>query len=51
MGAALATGGGGKKRKGATPDINITPLVDVTLVLLVFFILTTTNMSKCLHRI
>lgn len=35
MGVSL--GGGKKKRGEATPDINITPLVDVVLVLLIIF--------------
>jgi biopolymer transport protein TolR len=32
--------GGGKKKKGAISDINVTPLVDVMLVLLVIFMVT-----------
>jgi len=35
MGAQIDTGGG--KKKGAKPNINITPLVDVVLVLLIIF--------------
>ena len=38
MGFALPTPGSSKKRRsGATPDINVTPLVDVVLVLLIIF--------------
>ena len=37
MGFALPTAGSSKKRRDATPDINVTPLVDVVLVLLIIF--------------
>ena len=37
MGAALQAAGSSKKRRDATPDINVTPLVDVVLVLLIIF--------------
>lgn len=37
MGATLASPGTSKKRRDATPDINVTPLVDVVLVLLIIF--------------
>lgn len=37
MGAALPTPAGSKKRRDAAPDINVTPLVDVVLVLLIIF--------------
>ena len=37
MGAALQTAGSSKKRRDVTPDINVTPLVDVVLVLLIIF--------------
>ena len=33
-------GMGGRKKKGAISDINVTPLVDVMLVLLVIFMVT-----------
>lgn len=38
MGASLGgMGGSGKKKESSTPTINITPLVDVVLVLLIIF--------------
>lgn len=37
MGATIAHQGTSKKRRDATPDINVTPLVDVVLVLLIIF--------------
>jgi len=37
MGFALPTAGSSKKRRDATTDINVTPLVDVVLVLLIIF--------------
>jgi biopolymer transport protein TolR len=36
----MALGGGGRRRRGGFSDINITPLVDVMLVLLVVFMVT-----------
>jgi biopolymer transport protein TolR len=42
MGVAL----GGKKSKGASPDINITPLVDVVLVLLIIFMVVTPAINE-----
>ena len=42
MGVAL----GGKKGKGASPDINITPLVDVVLVVLIIFMIVTPMVTK-----
>ncbi len=33
----MSTGGGGGKRRGAMSDINVTPMVDVMLVLLIIF--------------
>ncbi len=45
MGVQLdASGGGGKKR--VTPNINVTPLVDVVLVLLIIFMLVIPNMQE-----
>lgn len=43
MGAAINTG---SKKKGATPDINVTPLVDVALVLLIIMMVATPAMDK-----
>ena len=37
MGAPIAHPGTSKKRRDSTPDINVTPLVDVVLVLLIIF--------------
>lgn len=45
MGAALG-GGGGKKRGLSTPAINITPLVDVVLVVLIIFMIVTPMVTK-----
>ncbi len=42
MGAALDTGKGGK---GVKPNINVTPLVDVVLVLLIIFMVIIPNMQ------
>jgi biopolymer transport protein TolR len=44
MGMAVPSGGKGKG--GATPTINITPLVDVVLVLLIIFMVVTPLLSK-----
>ena len=44
MGMNVDSGGGGKKR--ATPTINITPLVDVVLVVLIIFMIVTTMMTR-----
>ena len=41
---AMAVGGGSGKR--VTPNINVTPLVDVVLVLLIIFLVVTPLMSK-----
>ena len=38
--------GGGKKKSTASPAINITPLVDVVLVVLIIFMLVTPMMTK-----
>jgi biopolymer transport protein TolR len=44
---AMSLGGGGKKKKStATPAINITPLVDVVLVVLIIFMIVTPMMTK-----
>ena len=42
----MSTAGGGKKKSTATPAINITPLVDVVLVVLIIFMLVTPMMTK-----
>ena len=42
MGASL----GGTKSKGASPEINITPLVDVVLVLLIIFMVVTPALNE-----
>ncbi len=44
MGAAL--GGGSKKQGSSTPTINITPLVDVVLVVLIIFMIVTPMVTK-----
>ena len=41
----LASGGKGKKKR-ATPDMNVTPLVDVVLVLLIIFMVITPLLAK-----
>jgi biopolymer transport protein TolR len=43
MGATLETG---KGRKGPKPNINVTPLVDVVLVLLIIFMVIIPNMQE-----
>lgn len=43
MGATL---GGGKHKEGSTPSINITPLVDVVLVVLIIFMIVTPMVTK-----
>jgi biopolymer transport protein TolR len=43
MGASLSAG---KAAKGATPEINITPLVDVVLVLLIIFMVVTPAINE-----
>jgi len=43
MGATL---GGGKHKEGSTPTINITPLVDVVLVVLIIFMIVTPMVTK-----
>jgi biopolymer transport protein TolR len=42
----MAIGGGSKKKSTATPAINITPLVDVVLVVLIIFMIVTPMMTK-----
>lgn len=44
MGVQL--GGGSKKKGGSTPAINITPLVDVVLVVLIIFMIVTPMVTK-----
>ncbi len=47
MGASLGgMGGGGKKPASSTPTINITPLVDVVLVVLIIFMIVTPMVTK-----
>jgi biopolymer transport protein TolR len=47
MGASLGgMGGGGKKKETSTPNINITPLVDVVLVVLIIFMIVTPMVTK-----
>jgi biopolymer transport protein ExbD/biopolymer transport protein TolR len=47
MGASLGGSGGSKKNKGSsTPTINITPLVDVVLVVLIIFMIVTPMVTK-----
>jgi biopolymer transport protein TolR len=45
---ALSTGGGGKGR-GAFTEINVTPMVDVMLVLLIVFMVTAPLLTSGLH--
>jgi biopolymer transport protein ExbD/biopolymer transport protein TolR len=45
MAMNLGDGGGGKKR-GVTPEMNVTPLVDVVLVLLIIFMVITPLLTK-----
>jgi biopolymer transport protein ExbD/biopolymer transport protein TolR len=44
--SASASGGGGKARTRAVPQMNVTPLVDVVLVLLIIFMVVTPLLSK-----
>jgi biopolymer transport protein TolR len=46
MGASLGGSGGGGKKESATPTINITPLVDVVLVVLIIFMIVTPMVTK-----
>ena len=44
---AIDVGGGGQGKRGrATPEMNVTPLVDVVLVLLIIFMVITPLLSK-----
>jgi biopolymer transport protein ExbD/biopolymer transport protein TolR len=45
MGASIAYGGA-KKKQRATPNINVTPLVDVVLVLLIIFMVVIPLLNK-----
>lgn len=45
MGMAVGAASGGKKNR-ATPQMNVTPLVDVVLVLLIIFMVVTPLLSK-----
>lgn len=45
MGMSVA-GAGGSKKSRATPQMNVTPLVDVVLVLLIIFMVVTPLLSK-----
>ena len=47
MGVSLGgMGGGGKKKETSAPNINITPLVDVVLVVLIIFMIVTPMVTK-----
>jgi biopolymer transport protein TolR len=47
MGVSLGgSGGSGKKKESSTPTINITPLVDVVLVVLIIFMIVTPMVTK-----
>ncbi len=47
MGVSLGgMGGSGKKKESSTPTINITPLVDVVLVVLIIFMIVTPMVTK-----
>ena len=47
MGASLGgMGGGGEMKDASTPNINITPLVDVVLVVLIIFMIVTPMVTK-----
>ncbi len=46
MAMNLGTGGGGHGKTNVTPTMNVTPLVDVVLVLLIIFMVITPLLSK-----
>ncbi len=46
MGIAISAGKGKKKRGRGAPEMNVTPLVDVVLVLLIIFMVITPLLSK-----
>ncbi len=46
MAFEVASSGKGKKKGRATPDMNVTPLVDVVLVLLIIFMVITPLLAK-----
>ncbi len=46
MGVSLGGQGSGKRREASTPNINITPLVDVVLVVLIIFMIVTPMITK-----
>jgi len=46
MAFAVAGGGKGGKKKGVQPSMNVTPLVDVVLVLLIIFMVITPLLTK-----
>ncbi len=43
---AMNVGGGGDPKKGVPPEMNVTPLVDVVLVLLIIFMVITPLLTK-----
>jgi biopolymer transport protein ExbD/biopolymer transport protein TolR len=43
---AMAVGSNGNRKGSATPSINVTPLVDIVLVVLIIFMLVTPMMTK-----
>jgi biopolymer transport protein TolR len=49
MGASLGGGGGKKRRLGGMNEINVTPLIDVMLVLLVIFMVTAPLLTTGVH--
>ena len=42
----MSMGGGGGKKAKPTPDVNVTPLVDICLVVLIIFMVMTPMMTK-----
>jgi len=46
MGMSVGGAGGGKRRGGPAPAMNVTPLVDVVLVLLIIFMVVTPLLTK-----